>query len=153
MKRKFNVIDGIAIVLLIIFITGIGYRVLRPESTIKEENGKCTFTVRVENIRKESTEAIIVGDTLSDGVDDVFGEINSVESKPYSEEILMANGQKVIAERPDKYVSYIDVTLEGEWKGDVFYYGEESVGEGGNFWVITKHVKTLGTVVSEPERV
>ena len=52
------------------------------------------------------------------------------------------------AQNPARYTVYADVELDGRWKDGIFYFDKEAVGQGGNFWIITKNVKCLGKIDS-----
>lgn len=150
---KINIIDIAAVLLVIVFCAGIAIRVSNSKNLIKENTGKCRFTVKIEELRREGADAVIKGDTLSEGVETVFGEITDVRTVQMTDEIVKADGTKTEAERPDKYTVYATVELDGKWKDGIFYCDKDSVGPGGNFWVITKHVKCIGKIVSEIENI
>ncbi len=117
-KRKLNLLDY-ALILLVVALVGLGVykqvseRYLRYDAGAEAiEMSDRMFTYRVEDIRSMSVEAVVVGDSLYDlDTNTLLGTIVAYDDQPYTEWVMMDNGNYVEAEVPGRHVLYI--TVEG----------------------------------------
>lgn len=92
---KFNVVDIIAVLLILAVLALVGWKLLGPNDTITAERAmtKVTYTVRAEGVPAELYEhckAHLPSPLMASGAL-VGGEIVSVEQEPYY--VLSANGE------------------------------------------------------------
>lgn len=151
MKKKFNIVDIAVAILIIIFAVGVGVRYInieRPKTEIKQ----LTYTVLVEGVRFYTADALDTSEDFSDGVDRVYGEITNVVTEPSRKEYTTSEGTIVKAQVPDKYDCYVTMTSEVKKKDNIYYLDDEqSISVGEELEIITKYVKTVGTIVEVKE--
>ena len=109
---KFNIIDIIAVLLILAVLVFAGYKLMNrgSGSAAEVEKVKITYVVRVENVAKElydTCQAHLPSKLMASGAL-VGGEIVSVEKTPYY--VLGPDGQWV--EDPDHVNLYLTATTE-----------------------------------------
>ena len=109
---KFNIIDIIAVLLILAVVVFAGYKLMNrgSGSAAEVEKVKVTYVVRVENVAKElydTCKAHLPSPLMASGAL-VGGEIVSVEKTPYY--VLGPDGQWV--EDPDHVNLYLTATTE-----------------------------------------
>ena len=109
---KFNIIDIIAVLLILAVVVFAGYKLMNrgSGSAAEVEKVKVTYVVRVENVAKElydTCKAHLPSKLMASGAL-VGGEIVSVEKTPYY--VLGPDGQWV--EDPDHVNLYLTATTE-----------------------------------------
>ena len=109
---KFNVVDIIAVVLILAVVVFAGYKLLGRDDTVtaEREMTKVTYTVRVEGVAAElydNCQAHMPSPLMASGAL-VGGEIVSVEKTPYY--VLGPDGQWV--EDPDHVTLYFTATTQ-----------------------------------------
>ena len=109
---KFNIIDIIAVLLILAVVVFAGYKLMNrgSGSAAEVEKVKVTYVVRVENVAKElydTCQAHLPSKLMASGAL-VGGEIVSVEKTPYY--VLGPDGQWV--EDPDHVNLYLTATTE-----------------------------------------
>ena len=109
---KFNIIDIIAVLLILAVLVFAGYKLMNrgSGSAAEVEKVKVTYVVRVENVAKElydTCQAHLPSKLMASGAL-VGGEIVSVEKTPYY--VLGPDGQWV--EDPDHVNLYLTATTE-----------------------------------------
>ena len=109
---KFNIIDIIAVLLILAVVVFAGYKLMNrgSGSAAEVEKVKITYVVRVENVAKElydTCQAHLPSKLMASGAL-VGGEIVSVEKTPYY--VLGPDGQWV--EDPDHVNLYLTATTE-----------------------------------------
>lgn len=146
--KKFNIIDICIVLIIIVFAVGIGIR-LSNGKAIKNET-EITYTVEVKNVREFTKNALQKSNVLTDDkTGAVLGEIISVDVKPYMEEVEADNGELVLTEVPERYQCTVVLKSAAKEQEGKFMLDEKTeVAPGKTFDVITKYVKTTGTVVS-----
>ncbi|MDO4315330.1 MAG: DUF4330 domain-containing protein [Oscillospiraceae bacterium] len=92
---KFNVVDIIAVILILAVLALVGWKLLGPNDTVTAERAmtKVTYTVRAEGVPAELYENCLehIPSKLMASGALVGGEIVSVEQEPYY--VLSANGE------------------------------------------------------------
>ena len=109
---KFNIIDIIAVLLILAVLVFAGYKLMNrgKGGAAEVEKVKITYVVRVENVAKElydTCQAHLPSKLMASGAL-VGGQIESVEKKPYY--VLGPDGQWV--EDPDHVTLYFTATTE-----------------------------------------
>lgn len=147
-KKKFNIIDVLVLLIVIVFAAGIGIR-LGNGKAIKNET-EITYTVEVKNVKEFTADALKKSNVLTDDkTGTVLGEIVSVEVEPYMEEKETNTGELVMVEVPERYrCTVILKSSAKEQEGKLMLDEKTEVSPGKIFDVITKYVKTTGTVIS-----
>ncbi len=115
-KMKFNIIDFIIIVIIIAVAVGIIMRGNIADSIAEKSTGDIIeYTIRIENIQKESYDYLNEGDELFSWVDDSsIGKIKSKQAPQITESyVSLADGSVVKTANPDR----IDVVMTIECPG------------------------------------
>ncbi|MBQ3038253.1 MAG: DUF4330 family protein [Clostridia bacterium] len=146
--NKINIIDFCVILLIIVFIIGIGIRLMGSTSEDIKTPKTFEYTVEVSNIRGYSVDALKkLGNITDSSGDIILGEIISVEDKPYITELNTLNGEIIESVIPEKYSCLVKIQTTGN-ESDEFYFDpndtELSVGKSVN--IITKYVNTSGLI-------
>lgn len=118
MRKKFNKLDGLIIVFVIVLIgifvykqTTDVYDTYKGDSDIEEMSTQ-EFTYMIEEVRDYTLDAIGIGDNFYEDTSGVYiGKVVKVWSEPYKRDLMTNDGRYVRAEVPEKSVVYM--TLEG----------------------------------------
>lgn len=146
--NKINIIDFCVILLIAVFIIGIGIRLIG--SSAKEAKTVKTFeyTVVVSNVRGYSVDSLKkLGNITDTKGDKVLGEIISVQSEPFTAQFNTFDGTVTESEVPERYTCFVKIRTTGS-ESDEFYFApddtELSVGK--SIKVITKYIDTTGII-------
>ena len=151
-KYKFNVLDALIIILVILCIVGVYFR-SNIESWIapKKELDEFKITVVVEKIKSTSNQYLSMGEKiyLQSGVE--LGTIESFSSVPAKTYVNDATGKSIEVNYPEG--TYIDVTVvincRGTLNEDGFYVnGTQSLSPGSTVNARTEIMDFSFTVVS-----
>lgn len=137
MKTKFNIIDVVIAIVLVVIIAVcgvIGYKFINKDSVAVSNTTKIKFTVEVNNLTAESAESFenTVGNLATFGpTASGIGTVTDVEVVPYRRWTRdTQKGEVVISEVPDRFTA--NVTIESDVaKSDISYTsGSETVAVG-----------------------
>lgn len=137
MKTKFNIIDVVIAIVLVIVIAVcgvIGYKFINKDSVAVSNTTKIRFTVEVNNLTADAGESFVntVGNSVTFGpTASGMGTVTNVEVVPYRRWLRdTEKGEVVISEVPDKFTA--NVTIESDVvKSDISYTsGSETVAVG-----------------------
>ena len=147
-KKKISIVDICVLVLVLIFAVGIGIRYAGIEKT-QIEDKKLRYVVEIEAVREFSAEALEKSESISDGVDHIYGKIVDVKVEDAEIEDITSDGEIVKTKKPERYNCYVTVESDVTKKGNIYYLDEETrVASGEWMEIITKYVKTSGTIIS-----
>lgn len=153
-SKKINIIDIGVILIIILFIAGIGIRFFHSTSKTLKETVCIEYTVAVENIRQYTLDALSKSSLLTDKDNtSVIGEITALsEASAYVPEAIAKNGEFVESPMPGKFKTILTVRSDVR-KTDNRYFLTEDVEAslGKDFTVITKYAQTTGTITSIKE--
>jgi len=151
MKKKLNIVDICVILLVVIFALGVGIRFVSIEKAATKDV-ELSYTIRVEGVRSFSVDALNQSEDFSNGIDTVFGEVTDVKAEPAEKEYTTSEGNIVKVKVPEKYDCYVTMKAPAVKKGSIYYLDDENpVSVGEEFELITKYVKTYGTIVEVNE--
>ena len=136
--KKINIIDIGIILILILFIVGLSIRFSGTEAISPVNNTtQLEYTVIIENIRDYTVEALKKSNILTEQkTGAVIGEVLSMETKSYFEEVKGTDGKLYLAEVPNRY----SCTL-------VLKSPVQEISAGKSFKLSTKYAQTTGTIV------
>ena len=150
--RKFNWIDGLIIIAVVIVGLGIFWRMTGQVESATAKGGKFYYTVEVKALRQMGVDAIekSIGKqfNMNDKArSDYMGILLNYEARLSQKEIEMENGKFVLAEIPERY----DVTLFFEIDGqinDVGYWTPQlsNIGAGASVIMKSKYVHFEGNI-------
>lgn len=124
MKKRWNFVDGLTTAALLCVIMAAVCALAQPNVYAGAEETKIVYTAQLREVRAFTTENIKVGDTVYDaatGGD--MGVVTDVVVTPHTEVEVGADGEMVIAEKPDYFT--VDLVIEGLCveKSDSYYLG------------------------------
>ena len=151
---KFNVVDIIAVVLILLVVAFAGWKLLGDDGDagqgtqdpVTEGSIKLTYVVRAEKVAAEIYEAALahIPAQMSAGGKMVDGEITAVEKKPYL--VLGADGEWV--EDPDHVNLYFTVVTQVDTKEVMTNtVGTQEVRIGKNHILKTEYLEFPTTVI------
>lgn len=150
-KRKINVVDICVLALIFLFVIGIGIRsagISKPEV----EDKKLQYVIEVKGVRSFTAEALEKSKNISDGVDKIYGNIVDVKVEEAQTEATTSDGEIVKTILPKRYNCYVTIESDAQKKDNIYYLDDEvRVAAGEWMEVITKYVKTSGTIASVSE--
>lgn len=150
-KKKISVVDICVLILICVFAVGVGIRYASISKPVIEDK-KLRYTVEVKNVRSYTVDALKQSDTVSDGIDNVYGSIVDVEVEDTEMESSTTTGELVQSKIPEKYDCYVTIVSDAKKKDNIYYLdAENSISVGESMEVITKYVKTSGTIVEVSE--
>ena len=150
MKRKFNLIDVLVLIVIIVFAIGIYVRFSAPKSESVKTNTSYEVTVKVSDIRRFTKDALKKSTVLlAEKSETVIGEVISVEEAPYFDSLESSDGKVVSAPVPEKYECLVTFKTDLR-ETDTGYYSADSseIKVGSTFYVYSKYVSTSGKIVS-----
>lgn len=149
-KGKFNIIDALAIVLVLAVIVGLAVRFKSTVTTAVKSDEEFIYTVKVEGVRDYTVEALEKGGKLTDKKSEIdLGEIVSVDAVPAEVRSERADGKIVMAKQENRYTATVTIKTHGK-EADNSYItadsNELSVGRVTELY--TKYVHTSGKIMS-----
>lgn len=146
--KRFNIIDIAVVLIIIVFAVGIGIRLINGKSI--KNTVDITYTVKVGNIRSFTKDALLKSNVLTDDkTGAVLGEIVSVTPTAYETEVHTDGGELVLAEMPERFECIVVIKAAAKEQDGKYMLDEKTeIAPGKDFPVITKYVKTTGTVIS-----
>lgn len=153
MKKKLNLIDIGVLLILVVFILGIGIRLFGSASKTVNDTVDIEYTVVIENVRKYSVDALKKSNILTeDKTAAVIGEIVSVDAEGFQTEVHTTDGELQLCEVPDRYKCTVVLKSPARKMNDRYFVTETAeISVGKTFDVITKYVKSTGTIMSVTE--
>ena len=149
-KGKFNIIDILAIVLVVVVIAGIVWRFGSSVTTAVKSDSEFTYTVRVEAVRDYTIKALEKGGKITDKNSTMdLGEIVDVKVEPATKTEERADGIIVDSEVPDRFTAYVTIKTFGK-EADNSYIAADSneLSVGRTTEIFSKHVHTSGKIIS-----
>ncbi|MBQ2829607.1 MAG: DUF4330 family protein [Oscillospiraceae bacterium] len=124
MKKRWNFVDSLITFTLVCAVAAAVCALLRPSVYAGAEETKIVYTAQLREVRAFTTENIKVGDTVFDAATGGnMGTVTSVTVAPHAEVEVGADGEMVMAEKPDYFT--VDLVIEGMCveKSDSYYLG------------------------------
>ncbi len=149
-KGKFNVIDILAIILIIVVAVGIIVRFKSTITTAVKSDEGFVYTVKVSGVKDYTVEALKKKGKVTDkksGMD--LGEIVDVVVEPASTQVERANGKIVNAQQPERYTVNVTIKTRGKEAENSYITADSnelSVGRTTDLY--TKYVHTTGKIMS-----
>lgn len=150
-KLKFNILDVVIILFVVAVLVGVALRSNLLDSTVaKSSSVGIDFSVKIENVRHYTYEAIEVGETFYDKeTGNALGKITDVALVPYSTTVTLSDGTIISREVPDKYNMIISVKGVGKVSDEGYYInGNRLVSPNGSIDISTQKVITNGKFLS-----
>ncbi len=118
-KGKFNLLDLFIIAVILVCVVGAGFRFLGGGSKLRSKGNTFDYVIRVGSVRQCSVDAIKkAADENSQITDDVrknaVGNVYAFEAHPAKDYVTKTDGQRVLAEVPERFDVYVYVRAAGE---------------------------------------
>jgi hypothetical protein len=114
-KHRFNWIDGLVLVVVVLLIAGTCYKFLGKDPTAqRQDQVDFTFDLRIEGVRQFTVDAIQVGDTIYDSSAKIaLGTITNVAATPAETTISYPDGTLAKGTLEDRYDVVVTVAAQG----------------------------------------
>ena len=122
-KGKFNIIDGIVILVIIVLICGAVYKFRGLDKTKKNTAmTPITYEFTIESLRYYAFENLQVGDTVYDYTSgNAIGTISNIEWKDAVEPFYTIDGQTVEAPVENRYDAVVTVEAQASESDGVYF--------------------------------
>ncbi len=149
-KGKFNIIDLLAIILIIAVVIGIAVRFKSTVTTAVKSDEEFIYTVKVESVRDYTIEALKKGGKITDKKSEIdLGEIVAVESEPSKIQTERADGKIIMADQPDRYTAIVTIKTHGKESDNSYITADSNeLSVGRTTDVYSKYVHTSGKIMS-----
>lgn len=149
-KGKFNIIDLLAILLVVAVVIGLAVRFSSSVTTAVKSDEEFVYTIKVEGVRKYTVDALEKGGKVTDKKSTMdLGEILSVETEPAEQQVERADGKITKTTLPDRYTAIVTVRTRGKESENSYITADSnelSVGRVTDLY--TKYVHTSGKIMS-----
>ena len=149
-KGKFNIIDILAVILIIAVIIGVAVRFKSSVTTAVKSDEIFVYTVKVEGVRDYTIEALKKGGKITDKKSEMdLGEIKNVEAEPTKTQQERADGKIVYADMPDRFTAIVTIQTRGK-EADNSYITADSneLSVGRTTDIYSKYIHTTGKIMS-----
>ncbi len=149
-KGKFNVIDLLAILLVVVVIAGIAMRFGTGVTDAVQSDEEFIYTMRVEGVRDYTIRALEKGGKVTDKKSTMdLGEILSVEASPAVTDSERADGTMIKTELPDRYTALVTIKTYGKESANSYIIADSNeLSVGRNTELFTKYAHTSGKIMS-----
>ena len=149
-KGKFNIIDLLAIVLVVAVVAGIILRFGSNITTAVRSREEFIYTIKVESVRDYTVKALEKGGKVTDKNSNLdLGEILEVTSEPAKKQEECADGRIVNAVQPERYTAFVKIKTYGKVSDNSYITADSnelSVGRTTDLY--TKYAHTSGKIMS-----
>lgn len=149
-KGKFNIIDLLAIILVIAVAVGIVLRFKSTITTAVKSDEEFVYTVKVTGVKNYTVDALEKKGKITDKKSEIdLGEITKVVSEPCKTEAETADGKIVEAEQPDRYNVTVTIKTRGKEAENSYITADSNELSVGRMTdIYTKYVHTSGKIMS-----
>lgn len=135
MKTKFNIIDAI-ILIVIVLIIAVGcivyFNMTNDDAVVESNTTKVEFVVEVKDISNDVANSFNVGDTVTFGESTSgSGYISMVEVVPFTKWVdNVEDGEVVISEVPNRYTANVTISSDVSKTNIAYTSGSEIIAVG-----------------------
>lgn len=149
-KGKFNIIDVLAIVLVVVVALGLVVRFKSNVTTAVKSDEEFVYTVKVSGVKEYTVKALTEKGKVTDKKSEMdLGEITDVKSSPAKVQSERADGKYVWAELPDRYDVTLTVKTRGKEAENSYITADSNeLSVGRTIDIYTKYVHTTGKIMS-----
>lgn len=149
-KGKFNIIDLLAILLVVAVVIGLAVRFGSSVTTAVKSDEEFVYTIKVEGVRQYTIDALEKGGKVTDKNSTMdLGEITDVAVEPATQQVERADGKITKASLPDRYTAIVTVKTRGKESENSYITADSnelSVGRTTDLY--SKYVHTSGKIMS-----
>ncbi len=149
-KGKFNVIDILVIVLLVVVVAGIAVRYGSSVTTAVKSSEEFEYVVKVESVRDFTINALEKKGKVTDKNSTLdLGEIVDVKVEPTEYQSTTADGRIIFAQQPDRYTAYVTIRTQGKESDNSYITADSNeLSVGRTTEIFSKYVHTSGMIMS-----
>ena len=149
-KGKFNIIDLLAIILVVAVAAGLVVRFRSTVTTAVKSDESFVYTVKVSGVKNYTVEALEKKGKVTDKKSELdLGEITEVVAEPCSTEAERADGKIVMAEQPERYNVTVTIKTRGKEAENSYITADSNeLSVGRMTEIFTKYVHTSGKIMS-----
>ena len=149
-KGKFNIIDVLVIILVIVAIAGIVIRFSSKITDSVKSDATFVYTVKVSSVRNYTIDALQKKGKVTNKKSDMdVGEIIDVVIAPSETQSERADGKIVYSEQPDRYDATVTIKAHGQEASNSYITADsDDLSVGRVIDIYTKYVHTSGKVMS-----
>ena len=149
---RISIVDLAVLVFVICAVVFVGLKFFAPAGNILgAEQVNCEYTVKVENIRQASVDALSksVGMNVTDSSGVFLGTLKDIKSvSPYQSAVTKPDGSMVKAEMPEKYELVATVSVSGTKTTDsIMVSNKRELSVGSHLSIITPEI-TVEVVIT-----
>jgi len=135
MKPKFNIVDGIILVVVILIIAVgcfIYFNMTKDDNVVEADTTKIEYVIEIKDLSEEAANSFNVGDSVTLGESTSgSGKITAVEVVPFIKWVENAEkGEVVISEVPGRYTANVTITSEVAKSNIAYTTGSEEIAVG-----------------------
>ncbi len=146
---KINIIDLLAVLILLVALVGIGIRLTSTASKSVTDKTEFSYVVEIDDVRIYTVNALKKMGTATDKQGNIIGEIETVEWDSKKEQKVLSNGETVMVDVPDKYTVTVTMDASGKESADKYFVGENTeLSVGSTIQMYTKYANCSGKVKS-----
>ena len=146
---KINIIDLLAISILVVAIVGIAVRFTSTASKNVTNETVFEYVVEIDDVRIYTVDALKKMGTATDKQGNFIGEIHTVEWDEKKEQKVLSNGETVMVTVPEKYTVNVTLDAMGKESADKYFVGENTeLSVGSTIKMYTKYANCTGKVKS-----
>ena len=114
-KGKFNIIDALVVILVIVVAVGIVVRFKSTITTAVKSDERFVYTVKVSGVKSYTVDALKEKGKVTDKKSELdLGEITDVVAEPASTQTERADGKIVMSEQPERYNVIVTIKTRGK---------------------------------------
>lgn len=149
-KGKFNIIDLLAIILVIAVAVGIVVRFKSTVTTAVKSDEGFVYTVKVSGVKSYTVDALEKKGKVTDKKSELdLGEITDVVAEPASTQTERADGKIITAEQPERYDVTVTIKTRGKEAENSYITADSNELSVGRMTdIYTKYVHTSGKIMS-----
>lgn len=149
-KGKFNIIDIIAIVLVIVVVLGIAVRFKSSITTAVKSDEGFVYTVKVAGVKDYTIAALEKKGKVTDKKSELdLGEITDVVVAPSATQRERADGKIITADEPERYTATVTIKTRGKEAENSYITADSNeLSVGRTVDIYTKYVHTTGKIMS-----
>ncbi len=149
-KGKFNIIDALAILLVIVVAIGLIVRFGSSVTTAVKSDEEFVYTVKVSAVKDFTVRALEQKGKVTDNKSELdLGEITDITVEPAKTQRERADGRYVTAEQPERYDVIVTIATRGKEAENSYITADSNeLSVGRNVDIYTKYVHTTGKIMS-----
>ncbi len=146
---KINIIDLLAVLILLVALVGIGIRFTSTASKSVTDKTEFSYVVEIDDVRIYTVNALGKKGLVTDKQGNIIGEITNVEYDFKKEQKVLSNGNTVMVSVPEKYTAQITLKASGKESEDAYFVGENTeLSVGSTLTMNTKYANCSGKIKS-----